>query len=782
MTTLLQELRVGIRSVARRPGFALVVIVTLALGIGAVTTCFAILNAVAFRPLPFADPDRLFALRTVDRHAGGESPLTVAAVAALQQTRGPFAGIAGYATRTATVAGAGAARQVQVAQLTGDLFSLLGTPVQSGRPLAAADAGSRVAVISDQLWADAWGSRPDAVGATFLLDGETYVVAGVAARGFSFPHNARVWVPFETNAGPRPVDIVVRLAPAVPAAQANAAVAAAVAGTSAVAVPLRREMIGAKQGDMALTVLAASMLVLVLACINLAGLLAAHIGARKYEMALRSAIGAGRLRLVRQLMIESVVLAVTGGVAGLILAQWGVDLFAATVGTPDGAEWIAFAIDARVVSFAVVASLATAALFGLAPAFAGSRVDLRGVLQADASVVTAAPGPRRARSVLVAAQLSLSLALVAGAAAIVTSAMGFGAIDPGFDRNGILAVRIAFTGPAYARPESRFAFVDAATSRLRALPGVRSVVAASHLPLIDRDVPYASFMAEGAPPAEPAPSGSLRFVDAGYVAAMRIPLRKGRAFTPAEARASGDRAIVINDRMARRYWPDRDPIGTRLRVTGGADSDGWYTIVGVVGEVSQRQLPAAPENQMYLPLAPATEISLMVRTSADPALIAAQARETVGDVDRSLAISTMTMAAAYEWYASDRRAQGLVVGTLGAIAMLLAGLGLFGVMSIMVNARGREIAIRMALGSTSGAVLRLVLARGAAVTSAGIGAGLVLAIALTALLSSVFRGVRAFDPAVLVASATVLAGVALLSSWLPARRAMRVDPMVTLKE
>ncbi len=263
---------------------------------------------------------------------------------------------------------------------------------------------------------------------------------------------------------------------------------------------------------------------------------------------------------------------------------------------------------------------------------------------------------------------------------------------------------------------------------------------------------------------------------------MGIPIRRGRAFTPAEARDVRDRAILINDRMAQRYWPDRDPLGSRLHLTGSVESEGWYTIVGVVGEVSQRQLPAGPENQMYLPLAPAREVSLMVRTAPAASTVAAQARDAVQDIDRTLAVSTTTMTAAYEWYASDRRGQGLVIGTLGAIAVLLAGLGVYGVMSIMVNARNREIAIRMALGSSAGAVLRLVLARSLTLASAGIAAGLILAIGLTAFLSSIFLGVRAFDGTMLAAAVALLGAVAMVSAWWPARRAMRVDPMVTLKQ
>jgi putative ABC transport system permease protein len=432
--------------------------------------------------------------------------------------------------------------------------------------------------------------------------------------------------------------------------------------------------------------------------------------------------------------------------------------------------------------FALAAALVTTLLFGLAPAVGGTRIDIRGVLQGDAGTSTPGPGPRRARDLLVAGQLALSLALVSGAASIVTSSMRFGDIDPGFDKEGVLAVKVTFTGSAYGQPEQRFAFVDAASSRLRSLPGVTSVSAVSHLPLIDRDVFYTAFAAEDAAPAERMPSGSVRFVDAGYIAAMRIPIHQGRAFTAAEARDQRDRAILINDRMARRYWPDRDPIGTRLRLTGSVETEGVYTIVGVVGEVSQRQLPAPPENQLYVPLAPARQLSLMVRTTSDTAAVAAQARDAVQALDRSLAISTNTMKATYDWYASDRRSQGLVVGTLGGIALLLAGLGVYGVMAIMVNARSREIAIRMALGSTAGAVRRLMLGRGLTVAAAGVGAGLMLATALTAFLSSIFLGVRAFDVRLLGAAVALLGGVTLLASWWPARRAMRVDPMVTLKQ
>jgi putative ABC transport system permease protein len=787
MSTLLQDLRIAARQLAARPSFALIVAVTLALGIGATTTCFAVLNAVAFRPIPFADPDRLVGARLTDRW--GRPPLD--AFTALQQQTGVFSGSVAYGARDATVAGPGIAQRVHVAEVSGDVFSLLGVPLQRGRALGAADAAMRVAVVSNDLWVRGLGSNPDVVGSTLSVDGDDYVVVGVAGRGFSFPQDSRLWLPLDTTSRHRPVDVVARLEPGVAAARADVALRTALAGEHVdpadasnhmpVMISLRLLMLGTKQRDMASFVLAAAALVLLVACANLAGLLAAQVTARKHEMALRAAIGAGRLRLVRQLMTESAILAAGGGALGLLLAQWGIDLLAATLGKPQGADWIEIAVDWRVIAFALFASVVTALLFGLAPAFGGTRVDLRRVLQDDGRASGAGPGPRRVRGLLVAGQMALSIALVSGAGAIVMSSIRFDDIDPGFSRGGILAVRVALSGRAYDQPEQRFAFVDAAVDRLRLLPGVSAVTATSSVPLIDRNVPYSPFVVEGGATERPS-FGSLRFVDAGYLETMGIPLRRGRGFTAAEARDLRDRALVINDTMARRYWPDRDPIGTRVRLTGPGEIGGWYTVVGVAGEVSQRQLPAEPENQLYLPLAPAREVTLMVRAPSDSATLAAKARDAVQGVDRSLAISTSTMTAAYEWYARDRRLQGLVIGTLGAIAMLLAGLGVYGVMSLMVNARSREIAIRIALGSSAAAVLRLVLARGLRLASAGIAVGVLLASALTAFLASIFLGVRAFDGAVLGTACALLAAVTMLSSWWPARRAMHVDPMVMLKQ
>ncbi len=793
MNHAIQDLRFAARQLARQPTFALLFIVTLALGIGAATTCFSVLNAVALRPIPFPEPDRLVAINLVGPQGSFRAPLTLNGLRALTETQGVFSGYAGYVPGTVTVAAGGTADRVPSAEISGDIFSVLGVPVQIGRSIVAADAGSRVAVVGNDYALRVFGSDGAALGKTILVNGEQHAVVGVARPRFSFPEDARVWLPLALTTPDRSVVVVARIQPGVSAAQADAVARAALAAATArpttetadwtaATAPLREIMMGTKQRDMALFILVASGLVLLIACANLAGLLTSHLGARKHEIAVRAAIGARRVRIVQQLMTESVMLALAGGSLGVLLAQWGVAVFAATLGKPRGADWIDITVDSRVLLFALLVSTLTALLFGLAPAIRGSRADLRDALQEDRGAAGAQPRGHRVRYILVAGQVALSIGLVSGAAAIVTSSMRFGSLDTGFNRDRLLVSRVALENRAYDHPEQRLAFVDSVLGRLRSLPGVASASVASHVPLADRDVPGAGFILDGTATPERPPRASLRFIDADYLGTMAIPVDRGRAFTAAEARDRRPRTAIINDTMARRHWPDRDPVGARLRLLGGPEVAGWYTIVGVAGDVAQRQLPAEPEDQIYLPLSPAREMTFVVRSASDPAPLATSARDAVRAVDPSLAVETRTMAAAYAFYVNDRRLQGLVLGTIGAIAVLIAALGVYGAVSLMVTERRRELAIRTALGASRRAVMRLVLARGLSLATVGVGAGLLLAIGLTALLSSIFLGVRAFDVRVLGSTAAVLACVALAASWWPARRAMRIDPIIALKE
>ncbi len=793
MTHAIQDLRFAARQLAHQRMFGVLFIVTLALGIGAATTCFSVLNAVALRPIPFPDPDQLVTINMVAPDGSGRAPLTLQGFRALTEIRGAFSGRAAYDPGMVTMAALGTAERAPASEITGDIFSVLGTPVQVGRPIQDADAGSRVAVVGNEYAVRVFGSEKDAVGKTILINGDSHVVIGVARPRFSFPEDCRVWLPLRASAPDRPVVVIARLQAGVSVAQADAAARAAssiVAFTPSTAekgdwtvatVPLRAIMIGTKQRDMALFILVAAALVLLIACANLAGLLTAHLSARQHEIAVRSAIGARRSRIVQQLMTESVLLAVAGGALGVLLAQWGVAVLAATLGKPRGADWIDITVDSRVLIFALVASLLTALLFGLAPAIRGSRADLRNALQEDRGTAGAQPRGHRARYLLVAGQVALSIGLVSGAAAIVTSALRFGNLDTGFNRDRLLVLRVALENRAYEYPEQRLAFVDAVVGRLRALPGVAAATVTSHVPIADRDVPGARFTIDGTATPERA-GASLRFIDGDYLSTIGIPVHRGRAFTVAEARDLHPRTAIINDTMARRYWPGREPVGARLRLVGAPDVTGWYTIVGVAGDVAQRQLPAVPENQVYLPLSPAREMTLVVRSTSDPAQLAPSARGVIRVVDSSLAVDVKTMSAAYAFYVNDRRLQGLVLGTIGGIAILIAALGVYGVVSLMVSERRRELAIRTALGASRAALMRLVLGRGLSLATVGIGTGMILAIALTAFLSSIFLGVRAFDLPVLGSTGVLLGSVALGASWWPARRATRIDPIVALKQ
>jgi putative ABC transport system permease protein len=790
MDNLLRDLRFAARQLTANPGFTAIVLLTLALGTGATTTCFSLLSAFALRPLPFADPDRLVSVRAVERSAGAASAATFDTFKRLGGTSGLFAGEVAHVSRAVTVAGSAAAERVQATEISGDLFALLGRPLQRGRSFTADQAGTPTAVISHALWARRFGLDPAVVGSALMVDGQLVTITGIAAPKFSFPRGADLWLgPIQWSAG-RPVEVVARLLPDVSIQQADAALRTLpVGGRSGeqrltTAVPLRDVMVAGKHRNATFALLVASGLVLAIACANLAGLLLAHVGARKHEIAVRSALGASRLRLVRQLITESLMLSLAGGALGALVAQWGVDLFVARVGLPREAEWLEFAADLRVLAFALASSMGAALLFGVVPALRGSRVDIRGVLQEDNRTGSSGPRSRRMRAGLVSLQVAVSLGLVAGAASVVISSLSLDAIEPGFNRQGLLAVRAALAGPAFDSPEQRMAFVDEASRTLRALPGVTAVTAVSHVPVGDRDVPFSTFrVAEAGASSEETrqPAASMRFADSGYLEAMGIPLRLGRGFTPAEARDVRGRLLLINDGMAGRYWPDVTPLGARIRLASASAPQDWYTVIGVVGDVAQRQLPAAPENQLYLPLAHTRDVTLVVRTASDPAALAAGARDAVRRADGTVATSTKTIAEMYQWYTNDRRGQGLVLAVLGFVALLVAALGVYGVIALMVTEGHREIAIRKALGGSNAAVGRLVLGRGLRLASVGIGAGLILAALMTTFLSSIFYGARALDVRVLGLTAALLGAVALAASWWPARTAMRVDPMTVLK-
>jgi putative ABC transport system permease protein len=387
------------------------------------------------------------------------------------------------------------------------------------------------------------------------------------------------------------------------------------------------------------------------------------------------------------------------------------------------------------------------------------------------------------RGVLVAAQITVSLGLISAAWSIVSSARSFDAVSPGFETNQLVVLRLNLEGNAYDSAASRIAFVGRAVERLAVIPGVRGVTATSALPLADRNVPFSSVVLEGQEANAAHIAASLRYVLGSYPRIAGIPMRLGRSFSDSESTDPKTSLVLINDRMARRYWTDVNPIGKRLRLADSIDPDTWLTVAGVVGGVSQRNPGDDPENQIYLPLAAARDrdVSFVVRSAGDDRALIAPAREALSAMDKGLPVTARTMRDVYAWFQRDREGQGLVLGALGTVALLLAALGVYAVMSLLVSQQSQEFAVRLALGCTAAALHRLVLTRGLRVAFSGIVGGLLLGSLLTMLLSRIFYGVRAFDLTTVIGGAALLIATALIASWWPARRAMQVDPMVTLR-
>ena len=793
MNTITSDFTCAFRQIARHRAFSAIVIVTLALGIGATTTFFSILNALAFRPLAFPDSDRLVAVRTFERPRAASSDASYSSVLDVARSTPALRSAVAFTSRDVNAAGAEGAERSLSSAVSGDLFGLLGASFSIGRPFLAEEHRSHaaVAVISHTFWTRHYAADPLAIGRPVVIDGTALDIVGVAPEGFGFPRDTDIWVVMDESAAPPSVGVVGQLQDGVSVAQANVALGASSIDVGSAngrplslgvgVIRLREWMTPSKQQGLITAMLFATVLILLIACANLAGLLAAHLGSRRHEIAVRTALGARRSRIVTLLLIESMVLALVGGAFGILVAQWGIALFAATLGKPQGQGWLNFAIDGRVLLFTFGASLATALLFGLLPSIGATRLDLREVLQESVRAVGVAPRGRRLRAILVATQMAVSLGFIAAASAVVVSTRAFETLGPGFAREQLAVLHVTLAGTAYDSAAARMAFVDRASKHVGAIPSVVGVSATSHLPLADRDVSYSRVDLEGADPNGPRRAASLRFVAGDYPSTVGLPIRRGRSFSAAEAADPRTPLVLVNETMARRYWPDADPLGKRLRLPDSPYRDAWLMIAGVVGDVSQRNPGDDPENQVYLPLAHSRDISFVVRASHDAASIVMPAQRAVASVDSTIPINARTFDDVHAWYVRDRTLQGFVLGSLGLVAMVLAALGVYAVMALLVSHERREFAIRIALGSSNQAVQRLVLGRSLRVAAGGIVAGLILASVMTSLLSRTFFGVRPFDPRIMMGAALLLAATALFASWWPARRAMKLDPMAVLR-
>ena len=797
---MLHDIRYALRSLRRHPGFTLTAVLTLGLGLGANTAIFSTVNGVLLRPLPFPEPERLVTVWGYHASIGREAASLPDFLDWRREARS-FAGLAAWANTQFNLTGAGEPVVVRGALVTANYFRVLGAPIPVGRGFGEAEerrGAARVAVLGHGFWQREFGGRVDAVGQRITLGGVPYTIVGVGARGLALPEEVDVWAPLttDTTLGRRNdfLQVVGRLALGVDlraARQELGTIAGRLerdypgsnSGWGVDLVGLQERIVGEIRPAL-LVFMGAVGLVLLIACANVANLMLARVASREREVTIRAALGASRRRLVRQLLTECVLLAVAGGALGLLLAVWGVRaLQALEPGTiPRLGE---VAVNGRAFAFALALSVATGLLFGLAPAARALRLDLRGGLGEGGRALAGHRSAGRTRALLVLAEVALACMLLIGAALLLRSFVRLQQVDPGFTPRGILTARVTLPRARYDDPVRQTAFADALLEQVRSLPGVASAALTSDAPLGDGP-PYWSFAVAGVepPPPEVVQDAVVFRITPDYFRTFAIPLIRGRLLD-ARDRADAARVALISEALARRYWPDRDPLGARLTLGDPADTASvWLTVVGVVGDVRQEGPASAAYPQLYLPLAQLSSRSLVIalRSTGDPRALAPAVKRAVAGIDASLALAQVaTMEDRVAGVLARPRVNALMLGGFAVAALLLAALGIYGVIAYSVVQRTRELGIRMALGARTDDVLRLVLRQGMVPVVAGLLLGLGGAAAASRVLRGLLYGVGRTDLATYAGVAVFLGAVALTASYLPARRAALADPVVSLR-
>jgi putative ABC transport system permease protein len=802
LSAIVQDLRFAARGLWRQPGFTAVAVVTLALGIGANSAIFSVVNGVLLRPLPYREPERLVTALHAGRYpvAGGNfldwrAQSRSFERAAAAQAWGPRQG--------GTLTGWGRPETIAPAlQVTADLFDVLGVPPLMGRTFAPGDdrpGAPRTVVLSHRLWQRRFGGQPDIVGQTLTLDGQGYTVIGVMPAGFEFApfwiRNAELFVPLDLSARAQDrkgesLRLFARLGPGVTRAQAQAETDAiwrridqehpGTTRPDVVIGSLTEQVVGQVRRPL-LVLLAGVGFVLLIACANVANLLLARSGARRREIGIRSSLGASRGRLVRQLLTESLVLALAGAAAGLLLAHWGVSLLAA-LGPRDLPRLQDITVDGAVLAFTLGVAALTGVLFGTGPALRLTAADVQTALREGGRGSTEGARGGRFRGALVVVEVALALVLMVGAGLMVRSFERLRAVDAGFDPRHVVAVSLPAAAARSEDPEARRALYRAVIQRVRALPGVAEAGGINHLP-IGGDIWQRELAVVGAPVPPPGeePHAVYRIITPGYLPALGLSLRRGRDFTDRDAPGAPGVAIV-NEALARALWPGQDPLGKQIRVQDGGPE--LREVVGVVGDAKQRDWTARPLPEMYLAYLqnPSSTLSLVVRGSGDPAGLGAAVQREIWACDPMLPASRV---ASMEQVVADALGQPrfhlLLLNLFAAVALLLAAVGIYGVMAQAVSQRTHEIGIRMALGAQAWQVRRMVLRQGMALAAAGAAAGLGAAGALTRLMRALLFEVSPTDPLTFLLLPALLIGVALLACWLPARRAAALPPMAALR-
>ena len=836
MPSVVTHIRLGVRSLIKHRGFSAVIIATLALGIGANTAIFSVVNAALLQPLPFPDADRLYLVWS-ERPASGlpQLPTSLPNFNDIRQRARAFESLAAWTsfndTRFSVTGGCAAAdcepEKAQYAIVTSNLFEVLGVRPDLGRAFTVSDderATAHGVIVSHRLWDRRYGNRRSVSGATITLDGNPVDVIGVLPRDFRFvnaPHEPDVWIPlgldpFHDRAyvrGANALGVVGRLAPGVTAVQAQREL-------TGIATDLEREYPTFNRGTLLrirslheqatlgvrhglLILLGAVSLVLLIGCANVANLLLARASARHQEIAVRAALGASRRQLMAQMLTESLVLALVGGAVGLLVASWLIDL-PAVVPLAEPSVFVPYAtrpdqvrIDGLVLAFTLGTSVITGLVFGIVPALRASRPSLYAALAARGPN-TGDPARARVRQLLVVAEVALALTLLIGAGLLLRSFENLRAIDPGFRPDRVLTVDLNLPPTRYGAPNRSLRFFDSLIERVSALPAVRSVGAVEQLPLTGPQQ-SSDFRIIGAAPPTPGsePEAAYVSITPGYFTSMSLVLRRGR-FIEASDRATSPRVMVINEAMARRFWRDENPLGKRVALSieslrfdrpdapprfdfeGGARE-----IVGVVADVRASAISEAAMPEVYVPLTqrPVTDLTLTVRTAGEPMQLVAPIRAVVRALDPDQPVSDVAaMTDIVSASVRQPRDRTALIGVFATVALLLAAIGVYGVMAYGVTERTREIGVRVALGANAADVLRLVVRGAVGMTAVGMALGLVGGLIASRVLGSLLFGVAAADlPTFAVACVAILV-VALLASWLPALRASRVDPVVALRD
>lgn len=807
MRTFFQDLRYAVRLLGRAPAFTLIAAITLALGIGANTAIFSVLDAVLLRPLPVREPGRVVAIHDSFARLG----LAAISVSApdfrdYSSRRDLFESTAAVNGAAYTLAASGRAERLEGMQVTAGWFATVGVRPAIGRPFTAGEeqpGHDRVAVLSNGLWQDAFAGDPNVTSRTISLDGETYTIVGVLPAGFHLPDlPSDVLTPLALEPKNFAADqrdhqwlyMLARLAPGVTVqrAQAEMNVLArqmtrqypdkfpAATGWGIVVRPLLDEFVGGLRKPLNV-LLAAVGLVLLIACVNVTNLLLARASSRWREIAIRTAIGAGRWRIIRQLLTESALLAVVGGLAGLVIARAGIDVLL-RFGGMDLPRFERVEINGPVLAFTMLVCVLAAVLFGLVPALQASRLDLNEALREGGRAGTAGTSRRRLRAGLVISEVALALMLMAGAGLLLRSLLRTLDVNPGFNPNRVLSLRMALAGKSYASDPQQAAFIDAALARIQSLAGVSAAGATSILPFSGVQS-AGGFHIVGMPPrpGELEPHADQLSASPGYFAAMGIPLLEGRVFD-ARDRAGTPPVVVIDDLLAKQYWHGRDPVGSSVTLWNNGPA---WRVAGVVRNVQSRTLDTTPKGALYFAedQVPENQLAFVVRTSVPPLSMVAAVRAAIAAVDPGQPVfDVKTMEERVKVDSTvERRFAVTLLGVFAGIALILAGVGLYGLISWTITQRTHEIGIRLALGAGRSDVARMLLGDGLRLTGLGIAFGLAGALAASRWMASMLFGVAPFDPLTFAVATLLLAAVSTMAVLIPSRRAMRVEPVVALR-